>query len=497
MDDADDPYGHGLTSREIGSILAGTILAMFLAALDQTIVAPALPTIGAELKDLEHLSWVVTAYLLTATAVTPLYGKASDIYGRRIAMLVGVGVFILGSIACALAPTLPLLAAARALQGLGGGGLISLGQTIIADLIPPRERARYQAYFASMFVLSSVLGPVLGGFFAQKLHWSWIFWINVPLGLLAFAMTFSLLKKLPRHDRRRRLDIAGALLMTAATTTLMLALSWGGVRYPWSSATIIGLFGLSAMLWLAFVLRLRTAREPLIPTEIFANRVVTRATIAACFGMGVFIGLTIYMPIFLEAAYGLSASQTGLALLPLMLGTVAGATTSGRVMLYVERYKRLPLAGLAISVAATAILAWNAGGLPFWAVEILFALTSFGLGTILPVTTVAIQNAVLPHQMGTATGSMNFFRQLGGALVVSVFGAMLLAGLNAAPGVGITHELLAELARSGTGVTETFRAIFAAASAGLAIAALALAAMEERPLRGRAIKAAETAIAPE
>ncbi len=497
MDMSDDPYQHGLSSREIASILVGTILAMFLAALDQTIVAPALPTIGAELRDLEHLSWVVTAYLLTATAVTPLYGKASDIYGRRIAMLVGIGMFIVGSVACALAPTMPLLAAARALQGLGGGGLIALGQTIIADLIPPKERARYQAYFASMFVLSSVLGPVLGGFFAERLHWSWIFWINVPLGLVAFAMTFSLLRKLPRHERRRRLDVAGALLMTIATVTLMLALSWGGVRYPWLSAPILGLVGASLVFWLAFLARLRTAAEPLIPTEIFANKVVTAATVAACFGMGVFIGLTIYMPIYLEATYGLNASQTGLALLPLMLGTVIGATTSGRVMLHVDHYKRLPLCGLAISVAATAVLAAAPGGLPFWAVEVLFGVTSFGLGTILPVTTVAIQNAVLPHQMGTATGSMNFFRQLGGALVVSAFGAILLAGLQAVPGAGITHEMLAELARQGTSLTDTFRLIFGASAAGLAVAAVALALMEERPLRGRAIAANEAAVGPE
>src|SRR5215212_1235081 len=224
-----------LSHAEIRTILVGILLAMFLAALDQTIIATALPTIGRDLGDLEHLPWIVTVYLLTSTAVTPLYGKFSDSHGRRITMLIGIVIFIIGSIACALAPNMIVLILARGLQGIGGGGLIALAQTIIADIVAPRERGRYQVYFASVFMTSSLLGPVLGGFFAEHLHWSVIFWINLPLGLVAFAIAFQSLKKLPRFERPHKLDLLGALLLVAATVALLLALSWGGLRYPWAS----------------------------------------------------------------------------------------------------------------------------------------------------------------------------------------------------------------------------------------------------------------------
>src|SRR5689334_9413412 len=236
------PYtAQPLSMSDIRWINAGIMLAMLLAALDQTIIATALPTIGRELGDLEHLPWVVTVYLLAATAVTPLYGKFSDSHGRRVTMLIGITVFILGSIACALAPDMLVLILARGLQGLGGGGLIALGQTIIGDLVAPKERAKYQVYFASVFMTSSLVGPVLGGFFAEHLHWSVIFWINLPLGLIALGITFHTLKKLPRHDRPHTLDLLGALLLVAATVSLLLALGWGGLRYPWFSGPVIGL----------------------------------------------------------------------------------------------------------------------------------------------------------------------------------------------------------------------------------------------------------------
>src|SRR3954451_12553491 len=229
-----------LSHAEVRSIIGGIIVAMLLAALDQTIVATALPTIGRELGDFEHMPWVVTAYLLAATAVTPLYGKFSDTHGRRITLLIGIVAFVLGSIACALAPTMLVLILARLLQGLGGGGLLSPAQTIIADIVAPKERGRYQVYIASVFVASSLLGPVLGGFFAEHLHWSVIFWINIPLGLLALWMTNASLRRLPRHDRRHSLDLLGAALMVAGTVSFMLFLNWGGVRYPWSSPQVLG-----------------------------------------------------------------------------------------------------------------------------------------------------------------------------------------------------------------------------------------------------------------
>ncbi len=486
------PSTTALDHKDIRKIIIGIVMAMFLAALEQTIVATALPSIGRELGDVEHMSWVVTAYLLAATTVTPLYGKLSDIYGRRITLLVGIAIFIVGSIACALAPTMLLLIAARGLQGLGGGGLIALAQTIIADIIPPRERGRYQVYIAGVFVASSLAGPVLGGLATEHMHWSVIFWINLPLGLWAYASTSKALRKLPRREKKHKLDIPGALLITAATLTLLLALSWGGIRFPWFGPEIMGMAVVSLAFWLLLARRLSTAEEPLIPTELLRNPVVRWGTLSACFGMGTFIGLTIYVPIYFEAVLHLSASDSGLALIPLMFGTVVGATISGRVMANMTHYKRLPVAGLSVAVLATGVLAYDPRGLSLPAVEALLGVLSLGFGMLLPVTTVSIQNAVAPHQLGTATGMANFFRQLGGALVVAAFGAIV---LNAFADTGeiVTFETLARLAgRDGSPV---FSRVFWAAAACLAMALFFILLMEEKPLAGRSKRAAEGAIA--
>jgi len=467
-----------LDHREILSIILGLLLAMLLAALDQTIVATAMPTIGQDLRDIEHLPWIVTAYLLASTAVTPLYGKLSDIHGRRSILLVAISTFIAGSVACALAPSMFFLICARGLQGIGGGGLISLAQTIIADIVSPRERARYQVYIASVFVTSSLAGPVLGGFLAEHVHWSAIFWINVPLGLGAFAMTYSKLKRLPRHERRHRLDLIGAACLVLASTSLLLALSWAGLRYPWLSFEIIGLIALSVVFWTAFFVRTHAISEPLIPITVLRNQVVRTGTLSASLAMGIFIGLSIFMPIFFQGISRLSVSATGLALIPLMLGTVAGATISGRSMARFSHYKRLPLIGLVLSLIATAAMAF-AERYPLSLIETLLATISVGLGTVLPVTTVAIQNAVDLHELGTATASMNFFRQLGSAFVVAVFGTIVLngagiSGADPAHGIAETPELIS-----------AFRTVFLTAAGGVLICMLFLLRMEERPLLAR------------
>ncbi len=483
-----------LSHAEIRTIIVGIMLAMLLAALDQTIIATALPTIGRELGDLEHLPWVVTVYLLTSTAVTPLYGKFSDSHGRRATMLIGIVIFIVGSIACAVAPTMLALILARGVQGLGGGGLIALAQTIVADIVAPRERGRYQVYFASVFMTASLVGPVLGGFFAEHLHWSVIFWINLPLGLLAFVLVFHSLKKLPRHDRPHRLDLLGALLLVSATVSLLLALSWGGLRHPWLSLPIFGLVAGSLVLWGLFAIRLRLAPEPLIPPGVLHNPVVRMGVLSACFGMGTYIGLTIYLPVYFEAVRGLSASLSGLALIPLMAGTVCGTMISGRSMAKVKHYKRLPLGGLFVAMVATGILAAFARDLSIAAVEILLAVISIGLGTLLPVSTVAIQNAVMPHELGTATGTANFFRSLGGALIVAVFGAIVLSG-SGLSGAASFESLGEVAAKSGIDLADIFSYVFIAAIVGFGLALAFLLAMEERPLRGGAVKAAEAAVA--
>jgi EmrB/QacA subfamily drug resistance transporter len=484
------PEAAPLTVADIRSILLGVMLAMFLAALDQTIVATALPTMGRELDDVAHLSWIVTIYLLASTAVTPLYGKLADIHGRRVTLLSAVVVFVIGSIACALAPSLWLLVVARFVQGLGGGGLIALAQTIVADMVAPKERGRYQVYFASVFMSSSLLGPVLGGVIAERLHWSVIFWINLPLGLCAYWVSSEALKRLPRHERPHKLDVLGAVLMTAATMSLLLALSWGGTAYPWRSWPIAGLVGVAFMLWALFAWRLRRAAEPLIPLDILGNSVVRQGTIAAGFGMGTFIGLTIYLPLYFETVMGLSATHSGLGLLPLTCGTVVGATSSGRAMLHLTHYKRVPMAGLAVALAGAGVLAAFSGGISLVPFCIVLAIVSVGLGTLLPVATVSIQNAVHSHQLGTATAVANFFRQIGGALIVAVFGAIVLGGVGVA-GAQLSPEAL----KLGTVDRETmvtlFRYVFGAAGLGFALALVSLARMKELPLRGRAVAAAK------
>ena len=475
-----------LDQASIIRIIIGVILAMFLAALDQTIVATALPTIGGDLNDLEHLPWIVTAYLLSATAVTPLYGKFADIYGRRTSLLAAISIFVVGSALCALSPTMFFLIVARFVQGLGGGGLIALGQTIVADIIVPRERMRYQAYFASIFVTASVIGPVFGGFFAEKLHWSFIFWINLPLGALALSMTYGVLKRLPRHERPHKLDVAGAVLMALAATALLLALSWGGVTYPWSSAQVIGLLVFSAICWVLFAIRLLTAAEPFVPLAVMGNPVVATGTASNFFVVGAMVALSIYVPIYFEAVIGLTASQSGLALIALMGGTVTGAQTAGRIMAWTPRYKLGPIFGLSASGVGTIILAIMAGRLALWQLEVLLAFTGIGLGTIFPVTTVSVQNAVEPHQLGTTTATFNFFRSLGSAILVAAFGTIFLGTL----GVGdrqVTSipALVAEAARSGTPIGPAFTWVFAAAAIVLAVGLAFFLLMEERPLKGR------------
>ena len=469
-----------LSQADIRSIFVGMMLAMFLSALDGTIVATAMPTIGRDLGDVQHLPWIVSSYLLASTAVTPLYGKFADMRGRRVTMLVAICVFILGSMACALAPSLPLLALARGIQGLGGGGLIALAQTIIADVVTPRERGKYQAYFGTVFASASVLGPVLGGFFAQTLHWSFIFWINLPLGLLAFWLVNGRLKLLPRHERRHRLDLPGAILLVCATTSLMLVVNWGGHAYPWGSVQVLGLAAASLVAWVAFYLRISTATDPLIPLDVLRDPVVAAATASGALCVGTYVGLSIMVPIFFETSLGLTARQSGLALIPFMIGVPIGATVSGRRMAVDPHYKRLPLFGMLLSVLALAGFAALAGRGPFWLCEVLLALAAIGIGTLFPVVTIALQNAVRLHHLGTATATMNFMRQLSGAIIVAIFGAVTLGG------GGLAVEALEARHTVDAG---SFRIVFWLATATLCASFLIFWRMEERPLRDRSANA--------
>jgi len=279
-----------LSHGEIRTIVLGLVLAMFLAALNQTIVATALPTIGRDFRDFEMLPWVVTAYLLTSTAVAPLYGKLSDIHGRRAMMLASIGIFIAGSIACAEASSMIMLILGRGLQGVGGGGILPLAQAILADGVAPRERGRYQAYMGSVWVTAGLGGPVLGGILAEHFHWSIIFWVNVPVGVVAALMAHKSLQRLPRHDRKHKLDLPGAGLMMAAAIPLLLALTWGGTRYPWLSPPIAALVVAAAALSLLFAWRQAQASEPFLPLPVLANPVMRMGSVCTSFSQGVVVG---------------------------------------------------------------------------------------------------------------------------------------------------------------------------------------------------------------
>jgi len=477
-----------LEPAAVRAIIAGIMLAMFLSALEQTIVAPALPTIGARLGDVDDLSWVAGAYLLSATAVTPLFGKLSDIHGRRNVLLTGITIFIIGSVACALAPTLWTLIAARALQGIGGGGILPIAQAITADLVSPRERAHYQTQFAVMFMIASVVGPLLGGFLTEHLHWSLIFWINLPMGALALFMTHRALERLPRNEWPHKLDWAGAALMVAAALAIMLAMSWGGVRYRWTSLPILSLIAGSALLWSLFAWRIATAAEPFVPLAMLGDRTVAGTVVAGFFSIGVITGLSFFMPLYLELVMGASASISGIVLIAFMAGIVLGALAAGRTLGRHRHYKRVPLCGLLLAIialAAMASLPRSLGG-----VASLLFLAGGGIGTMYPVTTVLIQNAVPSHQVGVATGMLNFFRLLGGTIMVAGFGAIVLGKLDVSGGLVALEPISRGATQLPADVASDFSTafawVFATACLCLAAALIALAIVEERTLRGPA-----------
>ena len=475
-----------LDHAAIRPIIAGLMLSMFLSALEQTIVAPALSAIGKSLSDIENLSWVVTAYLLSATVATPLFGKLSDIYGRRSMMLIAVAIFLIGSLACALAPSMAILILARALQGFGGGGILPLAQTVIADILTPRERPVFQAYSSVMFMAASILGPVLGGVLTDYLHWSFIFWINLPLGVVALAMTDRALRKIPRNDRPHRLDVIGAMVMVVAALLLLLALSWGGVRYAWGSFEILALLASSAIMWVAFARRLATAPEPFIPLSMIREPLIGLVIVAGFFSIGVMIGLSIVVPLYLELVLGTRASGAGIALIFFVVGTTIGSLTSGKLISRLTHYKRVPVAGLVLSIAALIVLAVWPAGWSLAGISVLLTFCGLGVGTMYPLTTVIIQNAVEPYQFGIATGTLNFFRQLGGAIIVAAFVAIVLGGGGIVEGV--ERGASAAVAADAAHFAPLFRLVFVAAAVFLFAALIAVLLVEERPLRGPATR---------
>jgi EmrB/QacA subfamily drug resistance transporter len=491
------PREPAFAHREILHMLSGTVLGMFLGALDQTIVATSLPAMVGELHGIEHMSWTVSAYLLAATTTTPIYGKLSDLYGRSALFRTAIAVFLAGSIVCGLAQNMGVLIAGRTLQGLGGGGLISLALTIIADIVPPRERGRYQAYFTSVWAIATVGGPLAGGFLVDWLSWRWVFWINLPIGITALAICGRALKRLPRPGARGRIDYLGVALMVPAIVALLLVTTWAGSEYPWTSPVILTLLALAAALVAGLVLQELRADDPLLPPRLFRGNVFVLGNAIAFLAGAASVGATIFLPLFLQVVIGVTAGNSGLLILPLMLGITVTATATGRLIRITGRYKPFPVAGFAL--AALAFLAFIAvtRGTTASLYIIAMAALGAGLGPMGPAVTVAVQNAIDVRDMGAATSLTSFFRSMGASFGVALLGAILLAGLTDSTGTLRSSSLLhggpamiaalPDAVRRGVieSFTHSYRYLYLVGAAICALACLFSILLRELPLRSR------------
>lgn len=412
----------------IRATFAGLVLAMLLAALDQNIVAVALPRIGADLDGFATLTWVVSAYLIASAVATPLFGKLGDLAGRRTALSAAIAVFVLGATACALAPSMAALIAGRVLQGVGAGAIVAVAQAAIADIVSPRERGRYQVYFSAMHVVASVAGPVLGGLLTAYLSWRWNFWINIPLGLLALVVARRTLAHIPLPQRQGRahVDVLGALLLTGGLVALLVGVTRTGMGAALATPLQAGLFAGAALLLAAFGWWERRVREPLVPPSLFAIPTLRLSCLVLFVAYMQLVALTVLVPLRAQTVEALAADQAALRLLPLTLAGPFGAWLAGRIMQRTAQARVLQIAGAALVGAALAGLGWAGGWLqPAW-----LALAGLGIGLQLPTSLVAVQNAVPPAQIGVATAAAAFARSLGAAIGLAVLGAVLVSLLG-------------------------------------------------------------------
>jgi EmrB/QacA subfamily drug resistance transporter len=421
--------GAAPTGRALATVFGALMLGMFLAALDQTIVSTALPTIVGDLGGLEHLSWVVTSYLLASTASTPLYGKLGDMYGRKPVFLAAILIFLAGSMLSGLSQTMGELVAFRALQGIGAGGLMVGAQAIIADIVPPRDRGRYMGLIGSVFAVASVAGPLLGGFLVETLSWRWVFYVNMPIGVVAvLVVVFRLHLHTPAQ--RHAIDYAGAALLTAGVSALILVTTWGGGEYAWGSAVIVGLLAAAVALLAAFVWRERRAAEPIIPLSLFGSPVFRVASaLGFVIGLAMF-GAIIFIPLCLR-------------MLPLMAGLLTASVLSGRAITRVGRYKAFPIAGTATTSIGLFLLSRLQVDTAPWVASVYMLIVGVGIGLVMQVLVLVVQNDAPRRDVGVATSTATFFRSLGGSLGVALFGAIfasrLAHELTTLPGAAAAH----------------------------------------------------------
>ncbi len=481
---------------------AGLLLAMLLASLDQTIVATALPTIVADLGGLDQLSWVVTAYLLGATVSMPLWGRISDLYGRKALFQGAIAVFLAGSALSGAAQSLGELIGFRALQGLGAGGLMTLAMAIVAEIVSPRERGRYQGYIQMVFVLASVAGPLLGGIFVDHASWRWVFYVNLPIGAVALAVITTSLH-LPVTRGRARIDYLGGALLAGALTSLLLVTTWGGREYAWDSAEIAGLVVAAVALLAAFVVQERRAPEPILPLRLFRDPVFVIVAAVLFMTTLAFFAAIVFMPIFLQVVTGASATDSGMLLLPMLLAGTVSTAVSGRLMSRTGRYKIFPVVGLALMAAGLFLLSRLHATTSQATAAVLLVVFGLGFGMVSQVLTIAIQNAVDRRDLGIATASANLFRGLGSATGVAVFGAIFAARLDVwlprevpsgagridAQSLQAGPETLSAMPAAvhdgvAQAVAHALQTVFLVASPVAVLALLVLLFLKEVPLRG-------------
>ena len=494
--------------QQILRVITGILLCILLAALDQTVVIPAVPTIATDLHAFGHLSWIVSAYLLTSTAATPIYGRLSDMYGRRLLLLPALALFIVASILCALSQTLPQLIVFRALQGLGGAGLMAMAQAAIADVVSPRERGRYQGYMAGTWGVASVAGPVVGGWLTDQLSWTYIFWINVPLGLAAMWLCNRALKILPVRRMGGRIDYVGAALLTAAVTGFLLVLSWGGSEYPWASAPIVGLAAATVVLFAVLIWQERRVGDAaVLPPRMFKVSVFSRGVALAFLTAAGLLGTTFLLPLFFQLVRGADASQSGFLVIPFLLFNTFGAFTGGQISRKLGRTKAVIMGGMVANVVGFAGLALVGAHTPVLVVMLPMVIVGVGIGVCMPNVLVMVQNASPRRDVGTVTGALLFLRSMGGAFGATMVGALLtsafLVRLTAAGYPGATDlgalkpggqlDLLGAAAHAAgvEALAGGFRLAFAAELALFVIGIVITLGLQDIPLRNVAGSAPE------